>query len=681
MNIYIFPKNIRFHHILNTLLPQYELMFNIDMLRFSLLFCIHLMTCSTIIYSQNEVCKEDHVSEQHDCGSQRYFAHLDLAMDSTSMHYDIHFQDCHWWINPGEYYIKGLIQTHFNVHIEELTEINLDFVTDSMTIHEIRLNGAIQNYTLDGRNQKLTLTFDPPLIRGENHVLSIDYEGVPEYVGFGSFVTGTSGSAPVLWTLSEPYGAKTWWPCKQDLRDKIDSLNVRITTPKGYLAASNGLLTQTDTLASGELSFLFQHRYPITTYLVALAVTNYEKLENYIALDNGDSLLFTNYVYPQIANIVQEDLKSTELCMNLFTQLFGEYPFIDEQYGHAQFSWGGGMEHQTMSFMGSFSHGLQAHELAHQWFGNQVTCASWQDIWLNEGFATYLEGLSSAYEIRPDRTIAFPDWLERKRYQVTREPGGSVFVRDTTSVGRIFNSRLSYSKGAYLLHMLRWEMGDDAFYRGLQSYLNDPLLTYGYAHSDDLIRHLENSAGFSLQEFFTDWLYGEGYPSYDIVWQQDEDTLSFQVSQRTSHPSVDFYEMHIPIHIYSADGEEASFIFNHQFQDEVFTKSTSFKVDSVAFDPELWILSDANTVTKGIVSLQSEKLANKFVIGPIPCQDYLKITPDHNRPFHLKIYNTMGKLMIEKTTIGEINIGLQSLAMGNYILNIDHEFHTIFIKN
>src|SRR5690606_6891199 len=123
--------------------------------------------------------------------------------------------------------------------------------------------------------------------------------------------------------------------------------------------------------------------------------TNYQVDVQYAPLST-DSLLMLSYAYPEDFGMVSSAATSLLPKITLFDQLFGPYPFAAEKYGHAQFSWGGGMEHQTMSFMGSFHPEIMSHELAHQWFGDKVTCGSWAEIWLNEGFATYLSGL--AYE-------------------------------------------------------------------------------------------------------------------------------------------------------------------------------------------------------------------------------------------------------------------------------------------
>ena len=191
-----------------------------------------------------------------------------------------------------------------------------------------------------------------------------------------------------------------------------------------------------------------------------------------------------------------------------YSNIFGPYPFIKEKYGQVQFGWGGGMEHQTSTFIVTPNETLMAHELAHQWFGDKITCASWQDVWLNEGFATYLTSM--------DAEVLFPQLTLLLRKQeiekITSVPGGSVFVDDTSNVNRIFDSRLTYIKGSHLLYMLRWILGDSLFFRGMRSYLNDPSISYGFATTKDLQKNLEKVSGGNLDYFFKEWFYGQGYP-------------------------------------------------------------------------------------------------------------------------------------------------------------------------
>jgi len=289
----------------------------------------------------------------------------------------------------------------------------------------------------------------------------------------------------------------------------------------------------------------WKHRYPIVSYLVAFALTNYVEFTQYAVVD-GDSVPIVNYVYPEDSAYFAWDSENTPEMIHLFDSLFGAYPFADEKYGHAQFSQGGGMEHQTMSFMQGLGHDLRAHELAHSWFGNKITLASWHDIFLNEGFATYSTGLS--FENMYDG-YWWDIWKSNTRNAAMMAPDGSVYVEDTTDVSRIFSGRLSYNKGACLLHMLRWIMGDEAFFSAVRNYISDPMLAFRFATVNDLKAHLESSANMDFTEFFADWYYGEGYPIYSInVAQLEEDgKIYIAIFQEQSHPSVDFFECLFPL--------------------------------------------------------------------------------------------------------------------------------------
>jgi aminopeptidase N len=172
----------------------------------------------------------------------------------------------------------------------------------------------------------------------------------------------------------------------------------------------------------------------------------------------------------------------------------------------------------------------------------------WQDIWLNEGFATYLTGLAIE-NIAGDQS--FLNWKQRNVRVITTFPGGSVFVNDTTNISALFSGRLSYSKGAYLLHMLRWIMGDEQFFNGIRNYYEDPEVANGFAQHEQLVAHMEAAGDTSLTEFFNDWYYGEGYPVYSLKYSGDNSRTELVLSQSTSHPSVDFFEMPVPVRVYN----------------------------------------------------------------------------------------------------------------------------------
>lgn len=494
----------------------------------------------------------------------------------------------HFWVDPAVRYIRGEVMTVFKPS-QLLTDLQFDFST-ALSMDSILWHGQNLGFTRDG--DILTVNFPTPLLDTDS--LTFFYQGEPTSTGFGSFETNVHGNGtPVMWTLFEPYGAMEWMPCKQSLTDKIDSADIYITHPEAYRAASNGVL-RSETVENGQKTAHWETRYPIAAYLVAIAVTNYQEFSTDVPHPEGTTKI-VNYVYPESVQSAQNSMTYLKLQMQLYNDLFGLYPFQKEKYGHAQFGWGGGMEHQTMSFMGSFGYELVAHEMAHQWFGDKVTCGSWEDIWLNEGFATYLSGL--CYE-----NLLPNNWFQFKQGRindVTSQPGGSVRVSDTTNVNRIFSGRLSYSKGAMVLHMLRWVSGDSAFFGGIRNYLADPNLAYSYAKTADLQAHIEATSGKNLQGFFADWFIGQGFPSYQITWSQNTDNqLFFNVKQSQSHPSVPYFELPLPLRLNGAQGQTQDIVLNHISNGQNFQEQADFAVTSVEFDPDLWLISKDNSITK-----------------------------------------------------------------------------------
>ncbi|HSF89458.1 MAG TPA: M1 family aminopeptidase [Saprospiraceae bacterium] len=604
---------------------------------------------------ENVICKEqEHAALKiHQRGSRTVFA------DRT----DIYYQVMKWDIDPAQYYITGEITYHFKSRVNNLTELHLDMANE-LQVNSISRNATPLSFTHTS-DQLLTISLGKSLSSGEADSLTITYEGAPPSNGFGSFEQGTHAGQPIIWTLSEPYGVRDWWPGKQDLIDKIDSVDIYITTPTGQLAASNGKLMGI-TEINEKLTHHWRHRYPIASYLIAIAVTNYTAYSQYLPLDNGDSIEILNYVYPETATQSQAETERTIQIMANFNRLFGTYPFAAEKYGHAQFGWGGGMEHQTMSFMGGFSFGLVAHELAHQWFGDKVTCGSWTEIWLNEGFATYLTGLT--YEDQsPD--IYWPQWKTSTSNSAMSQPGGSVFVDDTTSTSRIFSGRLSYNKGAYLLHMLRWMMGDEAFFAACRDYLDSPGTAYDFAYTAELQAYLEQRSGKDLDEFFADWYYGQGYPSYNLTWSQEADSVVFWLNQTQSHPSVSFFEMPVPVSVI-LNGSPQTFVLDHTTQGQRFAFHVgNTVVENVSIDPELWLLSKNNTVNEGTTSTYQPIDQHSFHVFPNPAHSFIEIIPAKD-VFAADFIDNLGRKWIASVTSGRIDI--TSLSSG---------FYTLMLKN
>ncbi|MBP6977421.1 MAG: M1 family aminopeptidase [Bacteroidales bacterium] len=504
--------------------------------------------------------------------------------------YDIVYHRFNLEIDPAVLFLRGSVTTYVRVLQTDLQEFSFA-LSHALSVDSVVVHGHTVDYQ-HSVNDRLTIFLGETFPCGLVDSLSIYYHGTPEPgAGFGSFAQGFHAGEPIIWTLSEPYGSSDWWPCRDGLEDKIDSIDMVITTPIRYRVAGNGLLVG-EMVAGTDKVYHWKHRYPIAPYLIAFAVTNYACYSDW-CVTGTDSIEVLNYVYPENLENARKGTQDMIKVMQYFCQQFGPYPFREEKYGHAQFNMGGGMEHQTMSFMGGFGFEICSHELAHSWFGNMITCGSWHEIWLNEGFATYCAGL--AYErFSPD--LYWTIWKRNNISNITSAPDGAVYVADTTTVERIFSARLSYSKGAFLLHMLRWIMGDEMFFHAVNQYLQDPSLKYGFATTTDLKLHLEEASQLDLTGFFNDWYTGEGYPSYTILCYPMKGTqIQLTIHQEQSHPSVEFFEMPLPV-LFKNESRDTLLVFDHRYSGEVFLADPGFEVDSVLFDPDQWIVSRANAV-------------------------------------------------------------------------------------
>jgi aminopeptidase N len=508
---------------------------------------------------------------------------------SITNNYDIRYHRLEIEVDPDVHYIDGMVCTWFVPLTPGFSTIQFDFY-NNMTIDSVVYNG-IHLFHSFPNSTTLEIQFPGPLPQNELDSVRVYYQGAPHIDGFGSFETGQSdcyGDHPIMWTLSEPYGAKTWWPCKETLDDKIDSVDVIVTTPAQYRVGSNGLLV--NEIQNGNLkTYSWKHRYPIPAYLVAFAVAEYSVYSDFVPIPGtSEEIEILNYVFP--CNLASAQSKTPDLIpiFQYFIETFGPYPYENEKYGHAECGFGGGMEHSTMSFMGSFGVSLMAHELAHQWFGNKITCGTWNDIWLNEGFATYLDGLSCEEGIG---YTSWSNWKSSKINHVTSNNYGSTYVYNTNNVYSIFNSRLVYSKGALILHMLRWKLGDDDFFNAVLNYISDPMLAYDYAVTNDLKTHLEQVSGQDLTEFFADWLYGEGWPNYTVEWAYSQpcEKVYVKILQNHSANQGTFFEMPLPIK-FSNGSESVTLVFEQDSPDKLeFFVALDFEPTTVQFDPEKWI--------------------------------------------------------------------------------------------
>ena len=349
--------------------------------------------------------------------------------------------------NPN--YLSGSVVIGVKVDTSDIINCFLD-LRNALTVDSIKLNGI--NTTYSHSNNIINIDLDRTYLQDETFSVEVFYQGVPGSSGFGSFEFSSHAGTPAIWTLSEPYGAPDWFPCKDTPADKADSSDVWITVADIFTGVSNGTLESVTNNGNGTKTFYWKNHYTIDHYLISLAITNYLQYDTYFHYGQNDSMLISHFVYPENFNSTRKQyLDETDDMIEVFSDRYGMYPFIEEKYGHAEFGWGGAMEHQTCTSIGSFGTGIISHELAHQWYGDMITCKDWHHIWLNEGFATYSEAV---YVEAKSGKAAYDSYIANEMNSA-KNAQGTIWVQDISSVGQIFNDERSYAKGGCVLHMLR----------------------------------------------------------------------------------------------------------------------------------------------------------------------------------------------------------------------------------
>jgi aminopeptidase N len=509
---------------------------------------------------------------------------------------DVHWYGLHISVDPSLRYIQAAVQSTFTL-LEASREVVWDFtpalLVDSVIYNQQRISFSQQ------ANNRLVAVMPELQPAGSSGAMTIYYHGIPptEKIadndsGF-SFITARHKNQPVLFTVNEPFGAQQWWPCRNGLHDKPDSIDIHITHPSRYKASANGRL-QSVRINGSSATTHFKHRYPVAAYLVAFAVSNYTVFER-TALINGIKIPVITYSYPDQVKTFEALVGELVNAIELFSRILGPYPFMSECYAQTQVSGAGGMEHQTNSFVDGADLSLQNHELVHQWFGNKVTHNSWSHTWLKEGAAVYCaDYLYPALTGRKKETRAMiKEWLQ----YITSKPGGMVWAKDSANIERLFDGRLTYVKPAFIYRMLHSTVGDSVFFRALRNFLSDTTLAYGFAGPENLQRHFEKEYGHSLDVFFKQWVYGEGFPNITTMWKQSagDGRITIKISQRTSHPSTSFFEMRLPVML-QGKGKQEMTILHCKNNGEVFSiASPGFVVQKIVIDPEQWFITGKNT--------------------------------------------------------------------------------------
>ena len=507
---------------------------------------------------------------------------------------DITYYGLDLTITTSPNYLTGYVTIGVKTDTIALNTCFLD-LRSILTVDSVVLNGTSTSYS--HVSNKINITLDHTYVQDEPFTLKVYYQGVPGGTNFGGFDFSSHAGVPVISSLSEAYSGPYWWPQKDTPADKADSSDMWITVADNLIPVSNGTLESITNNGNGTHTYYWKNHYTIANYLISLAITDYYQYNTYYHYSPTDSMIITHFIYPENFNARKPYCDETDDMIEVFAESYGEYPFLIEKYGHAEFEWGGAMEHQTCTSMGFWGTGVVSHELAHQWYGDMITCKDWHHIWLNEGFATYSEAV---YLEAKSGKAAYNSQIAIEMNQA-KNAQGSIWVQDISSEWEIFNGARSYAKGACVLHMLRGVVGDSTFFDIMRTYSDDPNLKYGVAVTEDFQAIAENVSGKDLDYFFYEWIYGENYPKYTIGWNKslvsgDIYHINLNIYQNVN-TNPQYFTMPVQVKFNTSLGDTMVTLLNDA-QNQNFQFDIMGNPTSVNFDPGNWILKTLLGVTE-----------------------------------------------------------------------------------
>ncbi|UCC31773.1 MAG: hypothetical protein JSU86_05750 [Phycisphaerales bacterium] len=501
-------------------------------------------------------------------GGQTDVLHYDLSLDIDP--------DTEWLTGSNLITVRAVTNdvATFYVRLDEI-----------LGITDIRVNGMpalwqrLEHPTVE-------IILDRPYSSGEEFTVAVDYNGSPygaDNRGF-KFQTSPARPLPTISSNSQPWLAYRWWPAKDDNRDKTTA-RLRLTVPDPLVAVSNGLLIEAVPLGDGWTCYIWETNYPTVDSLYCVNATDYNTYVDYWAY-NDELMPVELYVWPE--DDAPENLEvwaKTADMLDVFSELFGAYPFVTEKYGGAQFAFPGAMEHQTLTSMRGFTEFIFAHELGHQWWGDLVTVETWNHMWLHEGFATYSEVLWE--EFKPG---AMPDALKTEMwFRHPIDSHGSVYLYNIEDWPDIY-AHTVYYKGCWILHMLRGLVGHETFFEILRTFRQRH--EFSHVTTDDFIAAAEDVSGMELDWYFNPWIYEEGFPLYrvssrqEVIGGQQYVELYLEQIQSAEYPT---YAMPIQVADYSGDVEVPYIVWNDARAEHLLI-STDEPIDDVLLDPDWWVL-------------------------------------------------------------------------------------------
>lgn len=547
-------------------------------------------------------------------------------------------------------------------------EIVFDF-RNTMSIDSVGLitGDVYESLLYSHSNDQIGVRLAGPAIPDQEMTIAILYRGQPEPEGlFGFQFNHHDNGMPVVASLSEPWSARSWWPCKDIVSDKA-TVNMNLYTDRSLVGVSNGKLLEAapgrnrvvDQLVSRHLNldsrsnicWSWESYQPLSTYHVSVAVSDYEIMSDFHICDS-DTLQIKHFVYPSLVRNAEEDFSVLSPMLDFCIDLFGPYPFPGEKYGMAIFDWDGAIEHPTATTYSSlfltgdhYFDTIVVHELAHQWFGNKITPEDWTHTWLNEGFATYAEALWAEHVGGPSGLQVFMNQRANTTWwnsPLVREP-------DNEDPWYYF-ANMVYNKGAWVLHMLRKHLGDELFVQCLLSYINDEDLQYSNANSDDFAGICSEESEQDLSWFFDQWLFRSTNPLLSIDWGNNGNgTIDVTIQQLQPADPVygnDPYQLPIDILLKSSYADTLVTLWNDELN-QTFRIPVSHPISGIEIDPDRWLLHDIESIS-GVAPSGTVIQLYPSAPNPMSATGYIRWASTVPTSDTVTIYDSRGRQVLKQ---------------------------------
>ncbi len=597
--------------------------------------------------------------------------------------YDLDIDIWHCYQFPYTHNFNGKLVITFRAD-SAINTVKLDAANFSMDILSVSLAGISFAHS----NDKLLITLDRVYQPAEEFQVEIKYfhKNVEDY----AFYVKNGW----VFTDCEPEGARKWFPCYDRPSDKA-KWKLKAKVPATVRLGSNGDLADSTRLAD-TIWYTWNSEENVATYLdVISSRVNYNlDIVNWTNPNNPLQVVPIRFYY----NPGEDPSFIKSIIGNMttfYSQTFCDHPFTKNGFAtlNDEFAWGG-MENQTLTSLcpNCWSEMLVAHEFAHQWFGDMITCATWADIFLNEGFATYTESLW--LENTQGYAAYKQDVLSNANYYLSANPGWAISNPDwainTPSTSVLFNYAITYCKGAAVLHMLRYTIGDSLFFEVLHQYASNPLLQYESATIPDFINTVNTVTGEDYQWFFDEWIYAPNHPLYANTYSFDQLpdgnwAVYFQATQ--TQTNTVFFKMPIEIRILGLDGLDTTIRVMNEYNNQPFMFVVNKKPLMLKFDPNNDIVLKQSGLMVGTVALENKGFRAYMAGGHAEdIEATLVVESSKAQPCQVSLIDLTGKTVSRPFSgqltagINYIRVNTQGLKSGLYLVNVETPGNTQRLK-